>query len=210
MKPSPQAAIPGQTARSDEKGSLRAFIALEVPDAIQQALALQIASLQTTCGRAVRWVACENIHLTLKFLGELAPARVEALSHSLLAECSQQTGFEVNVSGLGGFPNLRRPRVIWAGLQAPPELGRLQRGIELAAARLGCPVEQKPFSAHLTIGRVREQATPAEIQALQTAFCGPQPVEFGRFSARSVTLFKSELRPAGPLYTPLFSAHLGD
>ena len=186
--------------------SLRAFIAIEIPAGIKKALALQTASLQAEAGRAVRWVATENIHLTLKFLGELSPTNVGLLSQAIQFECNQQAPFEISVSGLGSFPNLHRPRVIWAGLQAPSDLGRLQHRIELAAAGLGYSVEDKPFSAHLTIGRVREGVAPDEMKSLQAALSGAQAGEFGRFTARTVTLFKSELQPAGPLYTALFSA----
>ena len=170
--------------------SLRAFIAIEIPAGIKKALALQTASLQAEAGRAVRWVATENIHLTLKFLGELSPTNVGLLSQAIQFECNQQAPFEISVSGLGSFPNLHR----------------LQHRIELAAAGLGYSVEDKPFSAHLTIGRVREGVAPDEMKSLQAALSGAQAGEFGRFTARTVTLFKSELQPAGPLYTALFSA----
>ena len=190
--------------------SLRAFIAIDIPAGIKKVLTLQTANLHAQAGRSVRWVASENMHLTLKFLGELSPANVELLSQTIQSECSQHPPFEIVVSGLGRFPNLRRPRVIWAGLQVPLDLGRLQRRIELEAARLGYPPEDKPFSAHLTIGRVREQVSFEEMKAIETALSGMSAGEFGRFTAQTVTLFKSELQSAGPLYTPLFSAQLGD
>ena len=210
MKPNQQVKSADKTAHPDAKDSLRAFIAIEIPSWIRKTLELQTAGLQAQTGQAVRWVSFENMHLTLKFLGDFSPGNVEPLSRAIQSECSQQIPFEVIVNGLGSFPNPRRPRVIWIGLQAPPELGRLQHRLELVAARLGTPAEDRPFSAHLTIGRVREQASLPELQALQAALSGTQAGEYGRFSAQTVTLFKSELRPNGAFYTPLFTAQLGD
>ena len=200
----------GKAAWPEMMDSLRAFIAIEIPPGIKKVLGLQTANLRAQAGRSVRWVAFENMHLTLKFLGDLSPANVELLSRAIQSECSQQPPFEVVVSGLGSFPTLHRPRVIWAGLQAPLDLGRLQRRIDLEAVRLGYPAEDKPFSAHLTIGRVREQVSFEEKKMLAAALAGIQAGEFGRFTAQTVTLFKSELQSAGPLYTPLFSAQLGE
>lgn len=188
---------------------LRAFIAIEIPSEIKKAIASQTASLQKNAGRSVRWVTPENTHLTLKFIGELSSANVGLLTQALQAECSQQDCFKITVRGVGSFPNLHRPRVIWVGLQAPPDLNRLQHRLEAAAARLGYEAEERPFSAHLTIGRVREQASQDELKRLEAALTGLEIGELGTFTARSVTLFKSELRPAGPLYTSLFCAQMG-
>jgi 2'-5' RNA ligase len=188
---------------------LRAFIAIEIPADIKKAIAVKTARLQKDAGHAVRWVAPENTHLTLKFLGELSPANVGLVSQALQAECNQQSVFEIVVCGVGCFPNPRRPRVIWVGLKAPPELNRLQRKVEAAAALLGYEAEDKPFSPHLTIGRVREQGSPDELNRLQEALSGLEIGELGRFATRAVTLFKSELLPSGPIYTPLFSAQMG-
>jgi 2'-5' RNA ligase len=188
---------------------LRAFIAIEIPAEIKKAIAVQTASLHLDTGRAVRWVTSENIHLTLKFLGELSATNVGLLSQALQAECSQQAAFQIAVSGLGSFPNLRRPRTIWVGLNSPPDLERLQRKVEDLVARMGYAAEDKPFSAHLTIGRVREQVSPQETKLLQAALAGMRIDELGSFTVQAVTLFKSELRPSGPVYTQLSSARFG-
>lgn len=189
---------------------LRAFIAIEIPPEIKKAIAAEIANLHNGAGRAVRWVATENIHLTLKFLGEISPASVELLSQALQAECDQHVPFDITVSGLGCFPNSHRPRIIWIGLNIPPELSRLQHKLETAAARLGYTAEDKPFSPHLTIGRIREQATPAELNNVHSALEKLHVGSLGTFTAQSVHLFKSDLKPSGPVYTSLFSARLGN
>ena len=189
---------------------LRAFIAIEIPPEIKKTIAVEIASLHSSADRAVRWVAAENIHLTLKFLGEISPANVELLSQALQVECDQHSSFDITVSGLGCFPNSHRPRIIWIGLDIPPELNRLQHKLETATARMGYTTEDKPFSPHLTIGRVREQASPVELQNIHSVLEKLHVGSLGTFTAKSVHLFKSDLKPTGPVYTSLFSARLGN
>lgn len=187
---------------------LRAFIAIEIPGEIKRTIAAKLVDLQKSTGRAVRWVAPENLHLTLKFLGEISPASVELLCQALQTECGQHAPFEITVSGLGGFPNLHRPRSLWFGLEAPLKLHHLQYKLETATARLGYATEDKPFSPHLTLGRVREQTTPAELQLLLAALQKLQVGKLGSFTAQAVQLFKSDLHPDGPVYTSLFAARL--
>jgi len=189
---------------------LRAFIAIEIPAEIKKAIAAQTACLQPNTGRAVRWVTTENTHLTLKFLGEISPANLDMLSQALQSECSQMAPFDITVSGLGCFPNARRPRVIWIGLNVPAELNKLQHKIEAATARLGYTPEDKPFSPHLTLGRVREQATADELKQLHASLEAISIGTLGTFTAHTVHLFKSDLQPAGPIYSHLFSARLGN
>jgi len=188
---------------------LRAFIAIDIPSEIKKAIAAQTASLQAQSGRAVRWVAIENFHLTLKFLGEVSPANIDLFSQALQLECSQAAPFEITVSALGCFPTAHRPRVIWIGLQVPAELNKLQQIIEAAAARLGFAPEDKPFSPHLTIGRVREQASSNDLKLLDASIKATSIGTLGTFTAREVVLFKSDLQPAGPVYSHLFGAKLG-
>jgi 2'-5' RNA ligase len=188
---------------------LRAFIAIEIPSEIKKAIAAQTASLQFNTGQSVRWVTAENTHLTLKFLGEVSPTNVDLLSQAIQAECSQITPFDITVSGLGCFPNAHRPRVIWIGLLVPPELNKLHYKIEATTARLGYTPEEKTFSPHLTIGRVRDQATVIELKQLHDSLESATIGTLGTFTAHTVHLFKSELKPGGPIYSQLFSARLG-
>ncbi len=188
--------------------SLRTFIAIEIPAEIKKAIIHQSADLRRAVGRSVRWVAPENIHLTLKFLGEISPANVEMLTQTLKAEAGQHAGFEIKVATMGAFPNPRRPRVIWAGLDAPATLSRLQHGIDAATARLGYPSEDKPFSPHLTIGRVRDQISSDEMQSLRAALENTKTGALGTFTVQAVHLFKSDLQPGGSIYTCLFTARL--
>lgn len=189
---------------------LRTFIAIAIPPEIKQAISSQTASLQKESGRAVRWVDTKNIHLTLKFLGEISSANLELLTQALRAECTQTAPLTVSVENLGCFPNPRRPRILWIGVVIPPELTRLQRQVEAIAARLGYPPEDKPFSPHLTIGRVREQATAEEILALRNLLERTTVARLGTFTVHEVHLYKSDLKPEGPIYTRLASLRLGE
>jgi 2'-5' RNA ligase len=188
---------------------LRAFIAIEIPVPIQNAIQQQTANLhQALDSSLVRWVPAHNIHLTLKFLGDVSPANIEMLTQMLIQEADQQPEFDIRISGIGSFPTSRRPRVIWIGLHAPAVLNALQRSIESSAARLGYAPEERPFSPHLTIGRVRQNLPAAGLQKIRNALERTEVGDLGSARVASVHLFKSDLQPGGSVYTKLFSAPL--
>lgn len=188
---------------------LRAFIAIEIPSEIKAGIDQKTSKLRQDTGRFIRWVTPDNIHLTLKFLQALPESRLKEICQALKTECEKKTAFDIEVTGLGCFPNVRQPRITWMGLASPITLTQLQGDLEKMTRQMGFPTEERPFSAHLTIGRVREQITMDELHRLQTALAELKIVHIGKFTASSVTLFKSELRPAGPLYTPLYHAPMG-
>lgn len=187
---------------------LRAFIAIDIPPEIKQVISVQTASLRKESGCTVRWVPIENMHLTLKFLGNVSSANLDLLAQAVRSECAQIAPFTVSVEQLGCFPNPRRPRVLWIGLSAPQELHRLQRQVEASTARLGYAPDHKPFSPHLTIGRVREQTTPQELQALTRLLEQTALASLGGFTVNEVHLYKSDLKPEGAVYTRLAAAPL--
>jgi len=189
---------------------LRTFIAIEIPVPIQNAIQRQTATLHKALDSSlVRWVSTHNIHLTLKFLGDVSPANIEMLMQMLIQEAEQQPEFDIHVSGIGSFPTSRRPRVIWVGLHAPAVLETLQRNIDSSAGRLGYAPEERPFSPHLTIGRVRQNLSTASLQKIRNVLEGTQVGDLGSAKIDSVHLFKSDLQPGGSVYTRLFSAPLG-
>jgi 2'-5' RNA ligase len=188
---------------------LRAFIAVEIPPVIHKAIDRKTTPLRDALNSSlVRWVSTSNIHLTLKFLGDVSPANVEMLSQMIGAEADQHKNFTIKFGGLGAFPNPRRPRVIWVGMQAPGELEALHTGIEAAAAKLGYPAEKRPFSPHLTIGRVKRNAGSAGAQKIRQVLEGTQIGSLGSAPITDVHLFKSDLKPTGAVYTKLHSAPL--
>ena len=189
---------------------LRAFIAVELPLEIRNAVYKAMASLQKEIGPAVRWVPVENLHLTLKFLGDVSPTNVEMLSQMLRVEADLFPCFDLRLHGLGSFPNLKRPRVIYIGVQAPATFEGLQRGIESASRKLGYESEERGFSPHLTIGRVRHasRVTAAERQTIRRTLEETRIDSLGTARVDSVHLYKSDLKPAGSVYTRLYSAPL--
>lgn len=189
---------------------LRAFIAVEIPPEIHNAIEYHTSSLRGTLTTSiVRWVPTKNIHLTLKFLGDISPTNVDILAQMLSVEASQHSPFEIKLGGLGAFPNLKRPRVIWIGIQAPQALGSLQRGIEAASATVGYPPENRPFSPHLTIGRVKKNIDSTGIQKIRNTITKTKIGPLGISQVNAVHLFKSELKPTGAVYSRLHAAKFG-
>ena len=188
---------------------IRVFIAIEIPEKIKKEIAEQTAAMRLIVDRAVRWGTAENLHLTIRFLGEIPATQVDPLTRALETESEQHRPFEISIKGLGAFPNPRRPRVIWTGVEPCPELDRLARGIETAVRKLGYPGEDKPFSAHLTIGRVRDGNSAAQAQSLQQVLEKTKIGILGTFAAENVHLVRSDLQSGGPVYTRLFTTALG-
>ena len=187
---------------------LRAFIAVEIPAEVQQNVQRQTAAFRREIDSLVRWVPAHNMHLTLKFLGDVSSKSVEFLMQMLRNEADAIQYFDLHLAGLGSFPNPRRPRLIYIGIQAPAALAALQRGIESASRRLGYESEERPFSGHLTLGRVKQNISAADQQKIRRALEGLQVDVLGTARVDSVHLYKSELNPGGSIYTRLYSAPL--
>ncbi len=189
--------------------AIRAFIAIELPQALQAQLGQIITQLQQRTSRAVRWVSPQNIHLTLKFLGNVSPANLNSLTGVLGTEAKRHKGLQFTVGGLGAFPNRLRPRVVWVGVAAPTTLTELQHGVDRETSRLGYPNEDRDFSPHLTLGRVSQHATPQEVKSISEALSAIQVGELAVVTVQHIQLFRSDLQPGGAVYTPLFKAALG-
>jgi len=188
---------------------IRAFIAIELSDEIQAGLQQAEKTLQARAGALpVRWVPAQNIHLTLVFLGDVVTTKLDDLKDMLRAEVTGQPAFEMAVGSLGAFPSFRKPRVVWVGVDAPPGLSSLQHKIEKATARLGYPAEDRPFSPHLTLGRVAKTATPEQVLKIGGILETEKIGTLGRMPVTSVNLYKSDLQPSGAVYTRLLSVSL--
>ena len=188
---------------------LRAFIAIELPVHVCDAIQKQTVRLRQALGNdLIRWVPTQNMHLTLKFLGDTATSYLDFLKQLLIREAESHPQFDLQLGGLGAFPTSRRPRLLWIGIHAPTDLVSLQRGIEAGASRLGYEQEERAFSPHLTIGRVRQNISPPELQKIHAALDTIQLGNIGTARVDSIHLFKSDLQPGGSIYTKLFSAPL--
>jgi len=188
---------------------VRAFIALELPKAIQAGLHQVSADLQTMAkGLPLRWVPIENIHLTLKFLGDTDEANIKPISDLLKKAAKSATALEISLNGVGVFPNPRRPNVIWVGVDAPESLLDLQRQVELDLSGMGFVPEERPFSPHLTIARVRREARPADLKQISEVIASPHLPAGATGRIDTLTLFRSELKPGGAVYNPLLRSPL--
>ena len=179
---------------------MRAFIAVGLPDEVRDALAgLQ---RQLDASRAdVKWVEPANLHLTLKFLADLTEAQRAGMDALLRQIADRQPKFVMRLGALGAFPTLTAPRVVWVGCEEGQEpLIRMAQQVEAGAAALNLPREERPFAAHLTIGRVRSPRGRADlVRAIRTVSWTPPAA----WPVTALTLYQSVLSSRGPTYTAL-------
>lgn len=191
-------------------GNRRLFVAIDPPEPVRRRLAALAADLRRSSGRhadEVRWVPPENVHLTLQFLGAVPEERVAELEGAIRAAAGDARPLSLELKGAGGFPTARRPRVVWAGVAGDVvALGALVADLGRRLAPLGFAPEERPFSAHLTLGRARDgRGAPGLAGALaQAAEADGTP-----WRASEVTVFESHLSPRGPRYEAVVRAPLG-
>jgi 2'-5' RNA ligase len=179
---------------------MRAFIGIGLPPECRRAIREAISPFHAR-RLAVSWTPEQNLHVTLKFLGETPPGRVDEIASLLLAAGSGIPAFEFLVEGAGGFPSLRAPRVLWVGIREPLELvGKLQENMEKVLSGAGFPCEERPFHPHITVGRVRDRLPPGWGEKYASALSGKP---FGVVGVRSYQLYESRLSPGGAVYTVL-------
>jgi 2'-5' RNA ligase len=189
--------------------TIRAFIAISLPETIQHKLSFTQDLLRENTGdQVVRWVKPSNIHLTLKFMGNIPETDVAILKQKLSGDVSLHPQFPLSIQGVGAFPSFRMPRVIWAGLQEVDGILRLQQSIESRMRELGYDSEERPFSAHVTIGRVSQHATRQQIENCGLAVSKCTVGSLGSFIVESVDIYRSELKPDGPSYIRLHKFYL--
>ncbi|MCI0532136.1 MAG: RNA 2',3'-cyclic phosphodiesterase [candidate division Zixibacteria bacterium] len=178
---------------------MRAFIAVELPSDVKNQIARMQAELRRIPAQ-VSWTKADNVHLTLKFLGEIGSERLQPVTQAARAGCKGVKKFRISLKGLGGFPNLRQPRVIWIGTQnGAEELISLQAKIDSELDKAGFPREEKKFRPHFTIGRVR---VPKSIEKLAQAL-GNTEFQTADIDISRVTVMQSRLSPGGSIYTAL-------
>lgn len=188
---------------------IRAFIAIDLPQPIQDAIEKQTARLHQTLGnQIIRWTPIQNMHLTIKFLGNIPINHIDFLKQMLTQIADSHSAFDLQIGGIGSFPNAKLPRVLWLGLRAPTELTSLQKNVDAGASRLGYEKEARAFSAHLTLGRVRQNIHANDLQKIRTTLDAFQLGKIPPARVDSVHLYQSDLNSEGSVYTKLFSALL--
>jgi RNA 2',3'-cyclic 3'-phosphodiesterase len=190
----------------------RLFVAISPPDPVRRRLAALVAELKTSAGRAggeVRWTPPENVHLTLQFLGGVPDARVDDVKAAVSAASAAASAahLSLEVKGAGGFPNARRPRIVWLGIAGDvAALAHVVADLGRRLAPLGFPPEARPFSPHLTIGRAREQRGAP---GLGGALAHAGEAEGFAWRVSELVVFESFLSPKGPRYEAVHRAPLG-
>ena len=186
---------------------IRSFLAIELPEPILK----KIGELQGDLKSAhagVGWTNPEKIHLTLKFFGNIEESRIESIFKSIEEPLGKTSPFSLKVRGIGAFPHLKNPRVIWVGLVDEREvLTSLQKEIEVQLEKIGFQREDRPFHPHLTLGRMKSSRGKEELAGRMERY---REEELGDFQVEKVVLFRSDLRPSGPIYTPLREMRLGE
>jgi 2'-5' RNA ligase len=185
---------------------IRSFLAIELPEPILRKIGEVQGDLRSTQGE-VRWANPEKIHLTLKFFGNIEESRIDPIFKSIEEPIRNTLPFSLKVRGVGAFPHLKNPRVIWVGLVDERDvLTSLQKGIETHLERIGFRPENRPFHPHLTLGRMKSSRGKEGLVGRMERY---KEEEFGNFRVEAVVLFKSDLRPSGPIYTSLKEMKLG-
>jgi 2'-5' RNA ligase len=185
---------------------IRAFLAIELPDAWRPGLA-QVQGELKRSHADVRWVAPGNIHLTLKFFGNVPEDEIDSLAQAARAAAAAAAPFQLQVTGAGAFPSPQAPRVVWLGLGGEVlPLTQLFYRLEKAFAALGYPPEGRAFNPHLTLGRVK---SPMNRDRLAKLLAKMPPLDWPPFEVKELILFQSVLSPQGSKYTPLQVIPLG-
>jgi 2'-5' RNA ligase len=187
---------------------MRAFIAIELPQEIKDSLS-KIQEQLKKAGGDVKWVLPKNIHLTLKFLGEIDNTKLNKINEIIEDVIKGKNSFQVRISSIGAFPKINFPRVIWIGIdKGDNETKTIANELEERIARVGIPREERPFSSHITIGRTKStlnrERLVQNLQNLASNFGEENLV----FTVKNITLFKSTLTPKGPIYEILKEASL--
>lgn len=190
--------------------TVRAFVAIELDSRLLQALDSLMARLQRELpSGALRWVRPEGIHLTLQFLGNVPVDRIPAVVRALEGACTGVPSLTMEVAGLGCFPNLQRPNVLWVGVEERTgQLLRLQRHVAQGLEPLGFEPDRRGFHPHLTLARAARGARPADLRQVGAWVAGAEPVSLGALRADHVSLMRSDLRPDGAVYTRLAAVPL--
>lgn len=185
--------------------SIRCFIAIEIPEPIQNQLVRIQEMLRNQIGKA-SWVKLGNIHLTLKFLGDVNPEDIESIGKAVEEVASRHYSFSLHIGGVGAFPNLARPRVIWAGVRVGVDhASALAQDINLALNRHGFPLETKKFNPHLTIGRLREKV---DLKSYANQYRRYNRINGAEMTVDAISLIRSQLDFRGAIYSTLKSYSL--
>ena len=184
---------------------LRCFISLELPEELKKNIYGYIEKLKAA-GADVKWIPPENLHLTLKFLGDTTEELLKSINERLISLSKSHDRFSLQISGAGAFPNIKYPRVVWLGVHDSEEIIKLQHDIDESMAGLGFKRDEKQFTPHLTVGRMKSLKNMGLlIKELATL----KETDFGKIEVINIALMKSELKPGGAEHFKLNEISIG-
>lgn len=181
---------------------VRGFFAVELPGEVRAGVAAAVEALRRAAPADVRWTPVENLHLTLKFLGQVPERRIQELGRLAASRLQRLQPFRVGFAGYGAFPSARAARVLWLGVsEGAAPLARVARKLDAVAGKIGVARERRPYRAHLTLGRLPRPE--------RVALEGVEAPGIAAFDVEEVVLFQSRLGPAGATYVPLARIRAG-
>lgn len=193
----------------DTNKSIRAFIAIETPEKLKKKLQHLQEEMKQANPAGIKWVEAHNVHLTLKFLSTISETTMNKVIDVLEVVCSSFPPFPLGASTLGAFPNIRQPRVFWLGLNSNlTSLTTLQKAIDNQLVPLGFIPEARPFAPHLTLARLRDDVSLSFQRSFGDLIMKTRWQEEETWTVKKVTLMKSQLLPAGPIYSRLAEIEL--
>jgi len=188
---------------------MRSFIAIPLKHEISLRLAETQKLLREKINYGISWADPSNAHITLKFLGEIDELSIPLLNENLKKITREVQEFNIICGGLGFFPNIRQPRVVWLGVQQDTRLIFLQKMIDDTLSDLGFPRDEKRFSPHLTLGRIKQSLTSSELTMLENQKKAESLKPLNSMSVNQIVLYKSQLSQKGPEYTKISIFKLG-
>lgn len=184
---------------------IRTFFAMKIDEACKQHIATVLINLRQECGDQFRWVKPHNLHLTIKFIGNFLYSDLNKIKSDLTIRLNSIQPFTIQIKGLGTFPNNLKPRVIWLGLNYPAELERLCSIINGVCERNGYEIEKRPFSPHLTLGRIKKHTSNSQLRQISSFLESFKIGEICKFQVNAISFYQSTLKPEGPIYHELLN-----
>ena len=192
---------------ADSEKNIRAFLAIDPPENILQEISRLQEKLKREIGGRINWTKPQGQHLTLKFFGDISTEDIKNICSAVLRRVTLEPSLNLKIEKLGVFPDARRPRVIWCGISGDVEkLTALQKKLDSDFAGIGFPGEDRPFQAHLTLGRIKDSR---DITGVSEALTKYSTFVTGEFIGKELILFQSNLSPQGAVYTKLAEFALG-
>jgi 2'-5' RNA ligase len=188
---------------------IRAFIAVELPFELRSALGKYKSEMEPGSKIYAKWVSPDGIHITLKFLGNIAPGMIDKITFSMEQACAEMAPFTLETDELGGFPDLKHPRVLWLGMHGDTDrMKLLQEIIDGNLSSLGFEKEKREFTPHITLARIRDRAGPSERLKFGALITSRSCSIRHMIKVESVNLMQSRLQPGGAVYNKLRDVRL--